>query len=105
MRFVNIYIFADYNLPQQKVYSLAGHVLALKNNVSAIEQLIKCCRSSGAPNAHVISDYVLTHCVKLLLNHSYNEQNPVLKNHTDALVRLITDTELRVRKYRRCIQP
>ncbi|EZA60485.1 Zinc finger FYVE domain-containing protein 26-like protein [Ooceraea biroi] len=92
-------IMQDYNLPQQKVYSLAGHVLALKNNVAAIEQLIKCCRSSGTPNAHVISDYVLTHCVKLLLSRSYNEQNPVLKNHTDALVRLITDTELRINAY------
>lgn len=91
------YIFADYNLPQQKVYSLAGHVLALKSNVTAIEQLIKCCRSSGAPNAHVISDYVLTHCVKLLLSRSYSTQNLMLKNHIDTLVRLITDTELRVR--------
>jgi len=76
---------------------LTGHILALKNNVTAIEQLIKCCRSSGAPNAHIISDYVLTHCVKLLLNRSYNDQNLDFKNHTDILVRLITDTELRVR--------
>jgi hypothetical protein len=76
---------------------LTGHILALKNNVTAIEQLIKCCRSSGTPNAHIISDYVLTHCVKLLLNRSYNDQNPGFKNHTDILVRLITDTELRVR--------
>jgi len=75
---------------------LTGHILALKNNVTAIEQLIKCCRSSGAPNAHIISDYVLTHCVKLLLNRSYNDQNLDFKNHTDILVRLITDTELRV---------
>lgn len=89
--------FTDYNLPQQKVYSLAGHVLALKNNVAAIEQLIKCCRSSGAPNAHIISDHVLSHCVKLLLTHSYPEQIPTLKNHIDILIRLIIDTELRVR--------
>lgn len=79
------------------MYSLAGHVLALKNNVPAIEQLIKCCRNSGAPNAHVISDHVLTHCVKLLLNRSYSEQDPSLKNHIDILVRSIIDTELRVR--------
>lgn len=93
----NIIRLADYNLPQQKVYSLAGHVLALKNNVTVIEQLIKCCRNSGAPNAHVISDYVLTHCVKLLLNRLYSEQNLTLKNHIDSLIRLIIDTELRVR--------
>ena len=89
--------FTDYNLPQQKVYSLAGHVLALKNNVAAIEQLIKCCRSSGAPNAHIISDHVLAHCVKLLLTYSYTEQIPTLKHHIDILIRLIIDTELRVR--------
>ncbi|XP_011705175.1 PREDICTED: uncharacterized protein LOC105460429 isoform X2 [Wasmannia auropunctata] len=92
-------IMQDYNLPQQKMYSLAGHVLALKNNVAAIEQLIKCCRSSGAPNAHVISDHVLAHCVKLLLTHSYSEQNPILKNHIDTLIRLIIDTELRINAY------
>lgn len=95
--FCQCIIFTDYNLPQQKVYSLAGHVLALKNNIAAIEQLIKCCRSSGAPNAYIISDHVLTHCVKLLLTHSYSEQNPTLKNHIDTLIRLIIDTELRVR--------
>ncbi|KAL0131068.1 hypothetical protein PUN28_002571 [Cardiocondyla obscurior] len=92
-------IIQDYNLPQQKVYSLAGHVLALKNNVTAIEQLIKCCRSSGAPNAHVVSDHVLAHCVKLLLTHSYTEQNSILKNHIDTLIRLIIDTELRINAY------
>nr|XP_012226480.1 PREDICTED: uncharacterized protein LOC105674602 [Linepithema humile] len=92
-------IMQDYNLPQQKVYSLAGHVLALKNNVAAIEQLIKCCRSSGTPNAHIVSDHVLTHCVKLLLSRSYSEQNPILKNHIDTLIRLITDTELRINAY------
>ncbi|XP_039315069.1 uncharacterized protein LOC105198485 isoform X4 [Solenopsis invicta] len=92
-------IMQDYNLPQQKVYSLAGHVLALRNDVAAIEQLIKCCRSSGTPSAHVISDHVLAHCVKLLLTHSYSEQNPTLKNHIDTLVRLIIDTELRINAY------
>jgi len=91
--------FTDYNLPQQKVYSLAGHVLALKNNIAAIEQLIKCCRSSGAPNAHIISDHVLAHCVKLLLTHSYTEQIPTIKHHIDILIRLIIDTELRVRSF------
>ncbi|XP_018400391.1 PREDICTED: zinc finger FYVE domain-containing protein 26 [Cyphomyrmex costatus] len=92
-------IMQDYNLPQQKVYSLAGHVLALKNNIAAIEQLIKCCRSSGAPNAHIISDHVLAHCVKLLLTHSYTEQIPTLKNHIDILIRLIIDTELKINAY------
>ncbi|XP_018352071.1 PREDICTED: uncharacterized protein LOC108754337 isoform X2 [Trachymyrmex septentrionalis] len=92
-------IMQDYNLPQQKVYSLAGHVLALKNNVAAIEQLIKCCRSSGAPNAHIISDHVLAHCVKLLLTYSYTEQIPTLKHHIDILIRLIIDTELRINAY------
>ncbi|XP_036149778.1 uncharacterized protein LOC105832099 isoform X2 [Monomorium pharaonis] len=92
-------IMQDYNLPQQKVYSLAGHVLALKDNVAAIKQLIKCCRSSGAPNVTVISDYVLTHCVKLLLTHSYTEQNSALKNDIDTLIRLIIDTELRINAY------
>ncbi|EFN75932.1 Zinc finger FYVE domain-containing protein 26 [Harpegnathos saltator] len=92
-------VMQDYNLPQQKVYSLAGHVLALKSNVAAIEQLIKCCRSSGAPNAHVISDHVLTHCVKLLLNRSYSTQSQTLKNHIDTLVRSIIDTELRINAY------
>ncbi|XP_032664873.1 zinc finger FYVE domain-containing protein 26 homolog isoform X2 [Odontomachus brunneus] len=92
-------IMQDYNLPQQKVYSLAGHVLALKNNIAEIEQLIKCCRSSGAPNAYVISDHVLTHCVKLLLNRSYSTQDLVLKNHIDTLVRLIIDIELRINAY------
>ncbi|XP_012060559.1 PREDICTED: zinc finger FYVE domain-containing protein 26 [Atta cephalotes] len=93
-------IMQDYNLPQQKVYSLAGHVLALKNNIAAIEQLIKCCRSSGAPNAHIISDHVLAHCVKLLLTHSFNtEQIPTIKHHIDILIRLIIDTELRINAY------
>ncbi|KAG5313582.1 ZFY26 protein, partial [Pseudoatta argentina] len=92
-------IIQDYNLPQQKVYSSAGHVLALKNNIAAIEQLIKCCRSSGAPNAHIISDHVLAHCVKLLLTHSYTEQIPTLKHHIDILIRLIIDTELRINAY------
>lgn len=97
LTFYRCITFIDYNLPQQKIYSLAGHVLALKNNISSIEQLIKCCRSSGAPNAHIISDHVLAHCVKLLLTHSYSEQNLTIKNHIDTLIRLIIDTELRVR--------
>ncbi|XP_020279494.1 uncharacterized protein LOC109852609 isoform X2 [Pseudomyrmex gracilis] len=92
-------IIQDYNLPQQKIYSLAGHVLALKSDLTAIEQLIKCCRSSGVPNTHVVSDHVLTHCVKLLLSRSYSEQNPALRNHIDILIRLITDTELRINAY------
>lgn len=92
-------IIQDYNLPQQKIYSLAGHVLTLKNDITAIEQLIKCCRSSGTPNAHVISDHVLTHCMKLLSNRLYSEQNPVLKNHIDTLIKLIIDVKLRINAY------
>ncbi|XP_050444515.1 uncharacterized protein LOC126848048 isoform X2 [Cataglyphis hispanica] len=92
-------IIQDYNLPQQKIYSLAGHVLTLKNDIVAIEQLIKCCRSSGAPNAHVISDHVLTHCMKLLSNRLHSEQNPALKNQIDILIKLIIDTKLRINAY------
>lgn len=92
-----IHIILDYNLPQLKVYSLAGHILTVKNNVSAIEQLIKCCYTSGIPNSHIISDYVLTHCVKLLLNHLHNEPESVMKNDIHNLIRLITDIELKVR--------
>ncbi|XP_072751238.1 uncharacterized protein Sptz isoform X2 [Anoplolepis gracilipes] len=87
-------IIQDYNLPQQKIYSLAAHVLTLKNDIAAIEQLIKCCRSSGAPNAHVISDHVLTYCIKLLSNCLHTEQNPALKN-IDILIKLIIDTKLK----------
>lgn len=72
-------------------------MLTLKNDIVAIEQLIKCCRSSGAPNAHVISDHVLTHCMKLLSNRLHSEQNLALKNHIDILIKLIIDTKLRVR--------
>ncbi|KAK2580224.1 hypothetical protein KPH14_012481 [Odynerus spinipes] len=92
-------IMQDYNLPPQKVYSLAGHVLALKNNVNAVEQLIKCCRSSGASNTHVICDHVLTHCIKLMLQHSYNHSEQIMKDQIDILVRLITDIELKISAY------
>lgn len=94
----NIIFVIDYNLPPQKVYSLAGHILALKDNVTAVEQLIKCCRSSGASNTHVICDHVLTHCIKLILQRSYNHSEQILKDQIDVLVRLITDIELKVRE-------
>lgn len=88
--------FADYNLRAQKVYSLAGHVFALEKNTSSIEQLIKCCRSSGAPDSQAISDRVLTHCVKLLLHNFQIESNSDLKDRIDSLIRLINDVELKV---------
>lgn len=92
-----ILFISDYNLPQQKIYSLAGHILTVQNNISAIEQLIKCCHTSGIPNSHIISDYVLSHCVKLLINRLHNEAESVLKNDIYILIRLITDIELKVR--------
>ncbi|CAK9808723.1 Zinc finger FYVE domain-containing protein 26 [Anthophora plagiata] len=97
-------IMQDYNLPQQKVYSLAGHILIMKNNIAAIEQLIKCCHTSGIRNSHVISDYVLAHCVKLLLSQLHNETESVLKNDIYNLVRLITDIELKINAYIECKQ-
>ncbi|XP_076637977.1 zinc finger FYVE-type containing 26 spastizin [Colletes latitarsis] len=95
-------IMQDYNLPQQKVYSLTGHILTLGNNVSAIEQLIKCCHTSGIPNSYIISDYVLTHCVKLLLNNLHSKPESSLKNDVQNLVRLITDIELKINAYIEC---
>ncbi|XP_014614411.1 PREDICTED: uncharacterized protein LOC106792487 [Polistes canadensis] len=92
-------IMQDYNLTAQKVYSLAGHVLALKNNVSAVEQLIKCYSNSGVSNTHVICDHVLTHCIKLMLQHSYNHSEQVVKDQIDVLIRLITDIELKISAY------
>ncbi|XP_066585394.1 uncharacterized protein Sptz isoform X2 [Prorops nasuta] len=91
-------IMQDYNLRVQKVYSLAGHILALKNNITEIEQLIKCCRSSGAPNSHVISDHVLIHCVKLILQR-LQESCSNSKDNIDILVRLIIDIELKISAY------
>lgn len=80
----------------QKVYSLAGHVLALEKNIASIEQLVKCCRSSGAPDSQTMSDRVLTHCVKLLLQNPQTESNPEFKDRVDSLIRLINDVELKV---------
>ena len=78
------------------MYSLAGHVLALKRKIDSIEQLIKCCRSSGEPDSQAISDCVLTHCVKLLLHNPQTESNPDFKDRVDSLIRLINDVELKV---------
>ncbi|KOC64689.1 Zinc finger FYVE domain-containing protein 26 [Habropoda laboriosa] len=97
-------IMQDYNLPQQKVYSLAGHILIMKNNIAAIEQLIKCCHTSGIKNSYIISDYVLAHCVKLFLSQLHNETESVLKNDIYNLVRLITDIELKINTYIECKQ-
>ncbi|OAD56884.1 Zinc finger FYVE domain-containing protein 26 like protein [Eufriesea mexicana] len=97
-------IMQDYNLPQQKVYSLTGHILILKNNISAIEQLIKCCHTSGISNSYIISDYVLTHCVKLLLSHSHDKTKSILKNDIFNLIKLITDIELKINAYIECRQ-
>lgn len=69
----------------------------MKNNISAIEQLIKCCHTSGIANSYIISDYVLTHCVKLLLTNQHGETNSLLKNDIYNLIKLITDIELKVR--------
>lgn len=89
-------MISDYNLRPQKIYSLVGHMLALDRNISSIEQLIKCCRSSGAPNSAAISDRVLAHCVKLLLDLSRADSNPSPKDQIDGLIRIITDVELKV---------
>ncbi|CAD1469498.1 unnamed protein product, partial [Heterotrigona itama] len=97
-------IMQDYNLPQQKVYSLTGHILAVKNNISAIEQLIKCCHTSGIANSYIISDHVLTHCVKLLLTHLHDETNSLLKNDIYNLIKLITNIDLKINAYIECKQ-
>jgi hypothetical protein len=71
-------------------------VLALEKKIESIEQLIKCCRSSGAPDSQAISDQVLAHCVKLLLQNSQTVLNSDFKDHIDSLIRLINDVELKV---------
>ncbi|KAF3429244.1 hypothetical protein E2986_00734 [Frieseomelitta varia] len=97
-------IMQDYNLSQQKVYSLTGHILAEKNNISAIEQLIKCCHTSGIANSYIISDHVLTHCVKLLLTHLHDGTNSLLKNDIYNLIKLITNIDLKINAYIECKQ-
>ncbi|XP_076283793.1 zinc finger FYVE-type containing 26 spastizin [Lasioglossum baleicum] len=95
-------IIQDYNLPQQKVYSLAGHILTLKCDIPGIEQLIKCCHSSGISNSYIIADYVLTHCVQLLLNRSHGGAEAAVKNDVHSLIKLITDIELKINAYIEC---
>ncbi|XP_011502694.1 PREDICTED: zinc finger FYVE domain-containing protein 26 [Ceratosolen solmsi marchali] len=92
-------IMQDYNLRPQKLYSLAGHVLAIEKKIGSIEQLIKCCRSSGAPDSQAISDQVLAHCVKLLLHNHQTVCNSDFKDHIDSLIRLIHDVELKISSY------
>lgn len=92
-------VMQDYNLRSQKVYSLVGHILALDRKINSIEQLIKCCRSSGAPNSIAISDRVLAHCVKFLLDRSRTETNTGPKDQIDLLIRIITDVELKIESY------
>ncbi|XP_063981804.1 uncharacterized protein LOC135164934 isoform X2 [Diachasmimorpha longicaudata] len=92
-------IMQDYYLSPQKVYSLVGHILALDKRVGSIEQLIKCCRSSGAPNSQVISDRVLAHCVKLLLDKCKAEASPSPKDQIDSLIRIINDVEMKIDSY------
>ncbi|XP_012286916.1 zinc finger FYVE domain-containing protein 26 isoform X2 [Orussus abietinus] len=92
-------ILQDYNLRPEKVYSLAGHVLALERKVNSIEQLIKCCRSSGAADSLAISDNVLAHCVKLLLSRSHVETVSNAKGQVDTLIRLISDAEIKINSY------
>ncbi|CAD6209197.1 GSCOCG00003776001-RA-CDS [Cotesia congregata] len=92
-------VMQDYNLHHQKVYSLVGHILALDKKINSIEQLIKCCRSSGSPNSNAISDRVLVNCIKFLLDRSRTETNPAPKDQIDSLIRLITDIELKIGCY------
>ncbi|XP_057337905.1 uncharacterized protein LOC130675979 [Microplitis mediator] len=92
-------VMQDYNLHHQKVYSLVGHILAQDKKISSIEQLIKCCRSSGSPNSNTISDRVLVNCIKFLLDRSRTETNPAPKDQIDSLIRLITDIELKIGCY------
>ena len=91
--------FKDYNLRSEKVYSLAGHILASEEKINSVEQLVKCCRSSGAPDTNALSDRVLAHCVKLLLNSSRNESESSSKDRVSSLIKLITDLELKVGIY------
>ncbi|XP_043461874.1 zinc finger FYVE domain-containing protein 26 homolog [Leptopilina heterotoma] len=88
-------IMQDYSLRSQKVYSLVGHVLAIEKKINSIEQLIKCCRSSGAADSIAISDRILAHCVKLLLGPSSTET----RDEVNSLIRLITDVELKISSY------
>ncbi|KAF7991123.1 hypothetical protein HCN44_002685 [Aphidius gifuensis] len=95
-------IMQDYCLRSQKVYSLVGHILAMEKRITSIEQLIKCCRSSGAPNSIEISDYVLAHCVKLLLDKTINDNNnngQYKIDEIDNLIRIIIDVELKISSY------
>ncbi|XP_014205384.1 zinc finger FYVE domain-containing protein 26 homolog [Copidosoma floridanum] len=92
-------IMQDYNLRPQKVYSVAGHVLALEKKVLFIEQLTKCVISSGAPDSKLISDRVLSHCVKLLLHNFEAEIDLEFKDKIDCLIRLISDVELKINSY------
>ncbi|XP_034940006.1 uncharacterized protein Sptz [Chelonus insularis] len=89
-------VMQDYNLRFQKVCSLVGQILVYDKKIHSIEQLIKCCRSSGAPNSNVISDRVLTHCIKNLINSSKNKVDSVFKDQINHLITLITDVELKI---------
>ncbi|XP_046750483.1 uncharacterized protein LOC124413769 [Diprion similis] len=89
-------IIQNYNLRSEKVYSLAGHVLACEQKISSLEQLVKCCRSSGAPDTNALSDRVLAHCVKVLLKSSHMEPSSSSKDKVDTLIKLITDLELKI---------
>ena len=68
----------------------------MEQKTNLIEKLIKCCRSSGASGSNSISDCVLAHCIKLLLQNPHLESNPELKDQIDSLIRLINDVELKV---------
>ena len=78
---------------------MAGHILAVEKKFNSIEQLIKCCQSSGAPDSQTISDCVLTHCIRLLLQNSKTESNIEYKDQIDSLIRLVNDVELKVIKF------
>ncbi|XP_046489953.1 uncharacterized protein Sptz isoform X1 [Neodiprion pinetum] len=92
-------IIQNYNLRSEKVYSLAGHILASEQKVGSLEQLVKCCRSSGAPETNALSDRVLAHCVKVLLKYSQMESSSNSKDKVDTLIKLITDLELKISMY------
>lgn len=89
-------MFTDFSIRSEKVYALAGHVLALEKKTTSIDQLVKCCRSSGAPGSQAVSDRVLVHCVKLLLPQSSVDSNNPMKEQIDVLIRSIGDIDLKV---------
>lgn len=77
----------------QKIFLLAGNLLAKENHISSIEQLVKCCRSSGDPDSMNVADGILTHCIRYLLQNFQD-----CKEEVESLIRLIEDVGMKVRK-------